>query len=194
MKSKNKAMEERVLKKAQDFISSYGVKGWSMDDLASAAGITKRTLYKIISSKEQLIHDIVFRNISENREAFFQILQTGPDFSEYIDLIIFKIPELLKNSYINRYRDILHEYPDIETEIVRENEKVYSHMREFFQNGINRGYLRKDIKPEQMHQMLAAIMIFFVKYSDSQEEATEKIRESLRYILQGCINHDEYRI
>jgi AcrR family transcriptional regulator len=194
MKSKNKAMEERVLKNAQNFISSYGVKGWSMDDLASAAGITKRTLYKIISSKEQLIHDIVFRNISENREAFFQILQTGPDFREYIDLIIFKIPELLKNSYINRYRDILHEYPDIETEIVRENEKVYSHMREFFQNGINSGYLRKDIKPEQMHQMLAAIMIFFVKYSDSQEEATEKIRESLRYMLQGCINHDEHRI
>ncbi len=194
MKSKNKAMEERVLKSAKNFISSYGVKGWSMDDLASAAGITKRTLYKIISTKEQLVHDIVFENIRENREAFFQILQSGPDFGEYIDLIIFKIPELLKNSYINRYKDILHEYPDIEAEIVRENEQVNSHMRDFFQNGVDKGYLRKEIRPEHMSQMLAAIMIFFVKYSDSQEDATEKIREALRYMLHGCINSVEHKI
>jgi len=99
----------------------------------------------------------------------------------------------LKNSYINRYKDILHEYPDIEAEIVRENEKVYNHMTEFFQNGITRGYLKSDIKPEQMNQMLAAIMIFFVKYSDSQEEATEKIREALRYMLYGCVNRDQLK-
>jgi AcrR family transcriptional regulator len=194
MKSKNKAMEERVLKSAQNFISSYGVKGWSMDDLASAAGITKRTLYKIISSKEQLVHDIVFSEIKENAEAFVQILQTGPDFDEYIKLIIFKIPELLKNSYINRYKDILHEYPDIEAGLIHENEKVKNHMTEFFQIGIDRGYLRKDMNPELMNNMLAAIMIFFVKYSDSQEDATEKIHEALRYMLHGCINSDELRI
>jgi len=181
-------MEERVLKSAQNFISSYGVKGWSMDDLASAAGITKRTLYKIISSKEQLVRDIVFENIRENREAFIQILQSGPDFGEYINLIIFKIPELLRDSYINRYKDILHEYPDIESEIVRENEQVSSQMREFFQSGVDKGYLRKEVRAEHMSQMLAAIMIFFVKYSDSQEDATEKIREALRYMLHGCIN------
>ncbi len=188
MKSKNKAMEERVLKSAQNFISNYGVKGWSMDDLASAAGITKRTLYKIISSKEQLVRDIVFHEMKENAEAFVQILQTGPDFNEYIDLVIFRIPELLKNSYINRYRDILHEYPGIEAEIVSENEKVKNHMKDFFQSGIERGFLRKEINPELINDMLASIMIFFVKYSDSQEMATEKIRDALRYMLHGCIN------
>jgi len=192
MKSKNKAMEERVLKNAQSFISSYGVKGWSMDDLASAAGITKRTLYKIISSKEQLVRDIVFENIRENTEAFVQILQSGPDFTDYLELIVFKIPELLKNSYINRYKDILNEYPDIEAEIVHENEKVKSHMKEFFQSGIKRGYLRKEINPEMLNDMLAAIMIFFVKYSDSQEAATEKIREALGCMLYGCINYENY--
>ncbi len=194
MKSKNKAMEERVMKHAGNFISDYGVKGWSMDDLASAAGITKRTLYKIISSKEQLVHDIVFHDMKENAEAFVQILHTGPDFSEYLDLIIFKIPELLKNSYINRYKDILHEYPDIENEIVHENEKVRDHMKEFFRIGIDKGYLRKEIKPDQMNDMLAAIMIFFVKYSESQVEATEKIREALRYMLHGCVNHEGNKI
>ncbi|PKL15580.1 MAG: hypothetical protein CVV49_20700 [Spirochaetae bacterium HGW-Spirochaetae-5] len=194
MKSKNKAMEERVLKNAQNFVSNYGVKGWSMDDLASAAGITKRTLYKIISSKEQLVHDIVFHEIRENADAFVQILQTGPDFKEYIDLIIFRIPELLKNSYINRYRDILHEYPDIEAELVRENEKVKSTMRDFFQRGVEKGYLRKEINPDLINDMLASVMIFFVKYSDSQEAATEKIREALRYLLHGCINPAEHKI
>ena len=187
-------MEERVLKNAQNFVSNYGVKGWSMDDLASAAGITKRTLYKIISSKEQLVHDIVFHEIRENADAFVQILQTGPDFKEYIDLIIFRIPELLKNSYINRYRDILHEYPDIEAELVRENEKVKSTMRDFFQRGVEKGYLRKEINPDLINDMLASVMIFFVKYSDSQEAATEKIREALRYLLHGCINPAEHKI
>lgn len=185
-------MEERVLKNAKNFISGYGVKGWSMDDLASASGITKRTLYRIISSKEQLVHDIVFQNIDENKEAVLKILHSGPGFDEYINLIIFKIPELVKNTYIKRYKEILLEYPDLEEEIVRENMKVNNHMRDFFQSGIDRGYLRKDIDAEQVNQMLGSFLLFFVKYSDSQEEATGKIREALRYMLSGCIDREKH--
>lgn len=188
MKTKNRALEERVMKCAASFISDYGVRGWNMNDLAAAAGITKRTLYKIISTKEELVREIVFSNIHESREEFFAKLNAEPDYEGYINLIAETIPEFLKNSYINRYRDILNEYPEIEREIVLEREKAFSRMREFFQRGIDRGYLRSDSSPDQIQQMLQAILIYFVKYSESQEQATVKIRLALKYMLHGCVN------
>lgn len=190
MKTKNKAIEERILKSAAAFISDKGIKGWNMNDLAAEAGITKRTLYKIISSKEELIREIVFGNIYESRDEFFAKLNTEPDFVTYVDLIVDHIPEFLKNSYIHSYKDILSEYPEIEAEIVLEREKAFSQMREFFQRGIDKGYLHSDLSPEHIQQMLQAILIYFVKYSDSQEQATEKIRLALKYMLHGCISHD----
>jgi hypothetical protein len=61
-------------------------------------------------------------------------------------------------------------------------------MNSFFQRGIDKGYFKGDVNSEYINKTLAAVLIFFVKYSASQEEAAEKIREVLRYILFGCIN------
>ena len=185
MKSKNKAIEEKVFKNAETLMLRSGIKGWNMNDLAEASGITKRTLYKIITSKEQLIRDVAFNNVTAIRDNVFDIIKNDSRFMDRMDKLIIAIPELFKNNYVNNYSDILNEFPELEAEIVKENEKLSTDIRLFFQEGMDQGYLRNDISPFLVQQMVQAFIIYFAKYSSSEAEVADKIKMSLHSLVHG---------
>ncbi|NLV67321.1 MAG: TetR/AcrR family transcriptional regulator [Spirochaetes bacterium] len=185
MKSKSKATEEKVFKSAEMLMSRYGIKGWNMNDLAAASGITKRTLYKIITSKEQLIRDVAQNNINAMREKLFDIIKKGEGFMESLEMMIVAIPELLKNNYVNNYSDILNEFPELEAELVRENEKLSNDLLLFFQRGIDSGFIRDNLTPAFINQMFHGMIIHFAKYSSSEIETAEKLNLALRSLIYG---------
>ena len=45
-------IKEQIINTAFDLFSQYGIKSVSMDDVAKAAGISKRTLYESFEDKE----------------------------------------------------------------------------------------------------------------------------------------------
>ncbi len=185
MKSKSKVTEEKVFKSAETLMSRYGIKGWNMNDLAAASGITKRTLYKIITSKEQLIRDVAFNNINVIREKLFEIIRKNEGFMESLEMIIVTIPELLKNNYINNYSDILNEFPELEADLVHANEKLSNDLLFFFQRGIESGFIRNSVTPAFINQMFQGLIIHFAKYSRSETETAEKISLALRSLVFG---------
>lgn len=185
MKSKSRITEEKVFKSAETLMSRYGIKGWNMNDLAAASGITKRTLYKIITSKEQLIRDVAFNNINAIREKLFEIIRKNEGFMESLEMIIVTIPELLKNNYINNYSDILNEFPELEADLVHANEKLSNDLLFFFQRGIEAGYISNSVTPAFINQMFQGLIIHFAKYSRSETETAEKISLALRSLVFG---------
>jgi len=191
MKAKNKTLEERVYRTAEEFLTKYGIKGWNMNDLAAESGITKRTLYKIIESKESLIRNIVFKNIMDMREQLLFIIRSDKNFLQSLEQIVYKIPELLKSTFISKYGEILHEYPDIELEFVRETEIFFNELRDYFQNGINSGFLKKELTPDFIYHSFQAIALYFIKYSKTQSEAADRIGLALKLIFQGSINRED---
>jgi AcrR family transcriptional regulator len=190
MKTKNKLLEEKIFHNALKFLSSQGIKGWNMNDLAAESGITKRTLYKIIESKELLVLDIILKSIDETRKKFLEITRSEPDYIRCLDRIVGSIPELMKNVYITRFNEILREYPDIEPRIVAENEIFFIEFRDFFQSGIDRGILKKSLTPEFILSVFQSLLLFFAKYSTSQEEALEKLSLALHCMVHGGINDE----
>ena len=107
---------------------------------------------------------------------------------ESLEEMIRAVPELLKNNYVNNYSDILHEYPALEPEIIKENEKLFNGLRNFFQTGIDKGYLRNDITPVFVHQMFQSFVLYFMKYSSPEAESTNNIRQALLCLFQGIKN------
>ena len=190
MKTKSKVTEEKVFKSTETLMSRYGIKGWNMNDLARDSGMTKRTLYKIIDSKEQLIRDVAFKNIAAIRERIFDIFRTNKGFMECLEMMIVAIPELLKNNYIHNYSDILNEFPELEFDLVRENEKLSNDMFLFFQKGIDGGFIRKDLSPAFINQMFQGMIIYFAKYSSTESEVAEKINLALHSLIFGISTRD----
>jgi len=188
MKTKNKLLEEKIINNAINYLSGHGIKGWNMNDLAAESGITKRTLYKIIISKEQLVLEIILKSIDETRKKFLEITRSGADYIDCLDRIVSGIPELMKNVYITRFSEILREYPDIEPKIVAENEIFFMEFKEFFQSGVDRGIIKKFVTPEFILDVFQSLLLFFAKYSPSREEALEKLSLALHCMVHGGIN------
>ncbi len=187
MKFKSKAIEEKVFKCAEMLIYRHGTKGWNMNDLADSAGITKGTLYKIITSKEQLIHDVSFQNIKLMREKILEVIRSESGFMDRLEQLTVVVPGLLKNNYLNTYSDILKELPGLEADIVSENELIFNDMVSFFKTGIDEGYLRKDISPDLIHHMVQAIILYFAKYSNTGGEFPVKMKMALHCLINGII-------
>lgn len=54
MISQSEIKYNRLMEKAEELFISLGYKGVSMDQIAKEAGISKMTIYKYFSSKEEL--------------------------------------------------------------------------------------------------------------------------------------------
>ena len=48
-------MREKIIHKASDLFLSYGFKSVTMDDLANALGISKKTIYQNFDNKTKLV-------------------------------------------------------------------------------------------------------------------------------------------
>ena len=74
-------IKEQIINTAFDLFSQYGIKSVSMDDVAKAAGISKRTLYESFEDKETLLIEgiRIARTISDGTgKRTFQCLGSNP--------------------------------------------------------------------------------------------------------------------
>ena len=65
-------MREKIIKKAEELFLTLGFKSITMDDIANAMGISKKTIYKYFSNKESLIEEgteVVHQNIHNRIDA-----------------------------------------------------------------------------------------------------------------------------
>ncbi len=51
--------KDKVLRAAKELFSRYGFKKTTVDEIAEAAGMSKRTVYEVLKSKEEILADLV---------------------------------------------------------------------------------------------------------------------------------------
>jgi AcrR family transcriptional regulator len=55
---------DAVLDAASDLLARYGVRRWSMDDVADVAGVGRATVYRRFQSRDELVHATIGREIN----------------------------------------------------------------------------------------------------------------------------------
>ncbi len=58
--------QEKLLKRVEDLFLRYGMKSLTMDDVARELGISKKTLYQFVDSKDDLVLKVMERHIEED--------------------------------------------------------------------------------------------------------------------------------
>ena len=51
--------KERIRQKAHDLFMQYGLRSVSMDDIASALGVSKKTIYQFFADKDELVGEVI---------------------------------------------------------------------------------------------------------------------------------------
>jgi len=174
----------KIFEKARQLFNRIGVRNTTMDDLAKELGISKKTLYKEIDNKADLVkfcvqHDLdeienKIKNISASCEnAIEELLQIGETINEDIKLYH---PGLL--------RDLTKFYPEC-SEMIQNHKNTFAqkNISTNLKKGIEQGLYRSDINIElatifQLHLCLLPFEIENKNYN-----TVELYQEILKYNL-----------
>jgi TetR/AcrR family transcriptional regulator of autoinduction and epiphytic fitness len=88
---------EAIVEAAQRLFLERGFGAVSMDELAEAAGVARRTLYNQFSSKEEIFREMLLRVSRQLEDAFPPGIETQGDVEHVLRLVARVILELHKN-------------------------------------------------------------------------------------------------
>lgn len=117
------------MEKAGFLFKKYGVKSITMEDLSAELGVSKKTLYQLVSDKNKLINQVIKEDFINYQAKLKNILSSGYD----------PILQLIKIHHLTIY--FLLEYsPVLEYDLKKYYNKVYQETRilflELFQQAI----------------------------------------------------------
>ena len=130
--------EEQILNAAKKLFTNYGFKKVSMDEIASEAGVTKKTVYTYFSSKEELLKYCIkeelqnMRKIIENVESkkLHQVIYNLLKYKKNCKFLkmLFKESEILKNEQLKDNLKIvdkeIQNYIRKQLELAIQNDKI----------------------------------------------------------------------
>lgn len=76
---KDQQLRQRILKACHDLFFKYGVRSVTMDDIANALGMSKKTIYQHFPNKDEIIVAVVHEHLAEEKATMRAFLTTEAD-------------------------------------------------------------------------------------------------------------------
>lgn len=164
-------------------ILRYGLRGLTMDDLATDLGMSKKTLYKSFPSKNQLISEIVDRIVENEKRIFEEEVSKRDTWFEKLEMML-TIYTLEDIPY--RLVDELYRY------FPKEKEKIED-LADFRQamilpllvQGQKDGDIRPDLDPEIISLVLHKLFVDLTdpKILDRHEHTVKQLLEQMKRLF-----------
>jgi AcrR family transcriptional regulator len=164
-----------------------------MEEIANECGMSKKTIYKHFTSKEEILIECVKRKIDYNSKKISEIIYSEDiKFHEKIEKIIFVTSENFKEIDISFLYDIKKSCKEAWKLI--ENHKLNHIPKKFtylISEGIKNGYVKKDVKAEIVAYIYLSAMLNLLDSSffsnTSNYSFLEIIKEIDNTIFYGVI-------
>ena len=184
-------LKEKIIQSAIENFAKNGFDRTRMEDIATAAGLAKGTLYLYFKSKEALFYAICEHNLEELRNQLYRLFSSKENiiidverfYDEYqkarlgTDTIWFEMIALSTRS------------PKLKKILSENHTKVYQVVKEFLKTQIGKGYLREDIQIEVIASGLIALYnglaVNKILLQTSNYESQKVWIETIRAIIGG---------
>ncbi|MCF8378546.1 MAG: TetR/AcrR family transcriptional regulator [Bacteroidales bacterium] len=145
--------------KVGELYRKYGVKSVTMDDIARELGMSKKTLYSLVTDKRDLIEKILEVEFSENLKGFVGIQSSGQNaIEELFSVHNFMKSQLKFHSHAFEY-DLKKYYPEIYNSLMeKKREVMYKSVLENINRGKKEGIYRMELKGELISSLYIARM------------------------------------
>ena len=135
-----------ILKTAMQAFVEKGIRAVKMDDIAESLAISKRTMYELYATKEELLYQGVKAARESRKEKLMEIAK-GKDLMEIL-LKVYHMRVEEANATNSLFYDDLVKYPRVLRYLSREKKNSRESMIQFFERGVQEGYFRDDINYE----------------------------------------------
>lgn len=134
----------------------------SMADVARAADLTRATLYRHFSNRQELIAAIQVEALERATEAIAACcLEEG----SALDALRRAINSL--SSHGARFRSVLMQAPDLNPDFLRQRAQVLAPLGEVIKRGQTEGHIRSDLSPDWIVTALASLLVAAVRMAQA---------------------------
>lgn len=182
--------EEQILNAAKKLFTNYGFKKVSMDEIASEAGVTKKTVYTYFSSKEELLKYCIKEELQNMRKIIENVESKKLDFMETVHQVIYNLLKYKKNCKFLKM--LFKESEILKNEQLKDNLKIVdkeiqNYIRKQLELAIQNDKIEVqniDITTFLIYKMYIALMI---DWSEDYKQLDEKeIADNiLNFLLNG---------
>ena len=161
----------------------YGPQRTSMDDIAEAAGISRKTLYRVFDDRPQLIQAVLqerWTNIA--KETQNRIAKTASFEEALMEGSITAVSLARKDKLTN---DIIRNATDhtLEQFLIRGNERTHATMQDIWLNAINKGrndgVVKQHLADERIIEIIAGMHALLLMRDDNAEQQRAFLKDVL---------------
>jgi len=129
-------------------LMSVGPTSMTMDDVARACGISKRTLYEIFPDKRTLIGECIHHEHEVKNAAMKEIFITSANCFEAMYRVYQRARKMYKSTSVTFVNEIRRLYPDIFEKHIENEKSVINGIASVLRQAQEEGLVIKRINPE----------------------------------------------
>jgi AcrR family transcriptional regulator len=137
--------QEKWLKRVEDLFLRLGIKSITMDDVARELGISKKTLYTFVESKDDLVKKMLERHIGQDKNDCENMFSKAKNAIEEMFYVIESNSQQVAQMKANIVHD-LQKYHRDAWELMNEYKRgfLYKVVRANLERGVREGLYRND--------------------------------------------------
>jgi AcrR family transcriptional regulator len=188
--------KERITQAATKEFMLFGYTNVTVDQIAKAAGVSKKTIYQHFMTKEDIFWEVVQCKKSERQSQFEEIHKMEIGFLEKMRLVGYRNAKNLCEAPIVFLKDLQRNAPDLFHRIeTMKREAMVNGFAEFYKSGVKENYFRNDIPIDIASEMYYAMMshMFTIAIS-SENHSLEELYDCISMIFfEGVFSREGFK-
>lgn len=182
-----KESKQIIVDAAAECFQQYGPQRTSMDDIAEAAGISRKTLYRVFDDRPKLVQAVLLSRWAVIAKKLKQRIAKASSFEEALLEGSLVAVNAARNDKLAK--DIIHNATDhtLEQFLLRGNDRIYKANQEIWQTTIDKGRQEGVVKSSLSDDRIIEIIASLHSLLLMRDEGPAKQREFLKDVLLPAI-------
>lgn len=190
---------EELYSRVLDLYKKYGIKSITMEDISRELGISKKTLYTLVTDKRELVQKVINYDFEVVKGCFMEVFeQEGLNAIKQLIEVNYFMRNLMKHHSFSFEYDLKKYYPEFFKEISeRKQLEMYKTVLSNMKKGKAEGIYREDLNEE----LIAKLYVSRIVHAHESEFMTiedfiepEAYKEYFVYHIRGIANEKGIRI
>jgi AcrR family transcriptional regulator len=155
----NVELRRRIVAHATPQFLRHGIRTVRTEDLAAELGISKKTIYRLFGSKDELLRQAVFEQLDRvDRQVTAIFEDRERPFTERLGRFLHVVGNMLSTISGSFVRDLNRYAPAVWDEIQEfRRRRVFSRFEGLLKEGIEEGTVRPEVEPHLLVEIFASI-------------------------------------
>lgn len=181
-------MKEKILDTAASLILQYGLKKFTMNDIAAALKISKKTIYQYFSGKDDIIRAYFEAALTSDKDGITAALSQNIDIAQKIHAIVYSSHRYrLSVSLLSEAKQF---YPEVWVKVEDLKKFKLEATQNLLKEGTREGIFKADTNFGVLSKMLERISDMFTDYEyllNNHLTTREAMDEALKIIFHGIM-------